>query len=136
MKKISKSIINLSKTPTKHFSSIFLVALLGLVYLLPISYLFDIKQTMCIHKILFHFDCPGCGMTRAIYSFLHFNFREAVKLNFGVLFIIPLFIFEIMLTIRFNRLLDYLKNIFYFCFMFSLVVIYIIRLSQYVKTFF
>lgn len=38
---------------------------------------------LCVYKcpiqMVFHINCPGCGMTRAILSALHLEFREAFR---------------------------------------------------------
>ena len=118
----------------KEQSTLLLIVLIIMIYFYPNEYLFNTKKTMCLHKILFHFDCPGCGMTRALNSFLHFKFREAINFNFGVIAIIPLFALEIILNFRFNTALNFLKKAFYFLLMSSLFVIYIIRLSHHLGT--
>lgn len=75
---------------TRGLSNIVLLCGLLTVYLLPADFLFNNSTTYCLHKTLFHFDCPGCGMTRALHSFLHGHFRQAISYNFGI---IPLTLF-------------------------------------------
>jgi hypothetical protein len=47
-----------------------------------------------IFPCFFHFatnlDCPGCGMTRSLYSLLHFNFWQAFRYNPLLFLIIPI----------------------------------------------
>jgi len=35
----------------------------------------------CIFYEITGWKCPGCGMTRAVFSILHFNFKEAFYYN-------------------------------------------------------
>ena len=43
---------------------------LGIVLLIVLFY-------RCPVKLLFGVDCPGCGLTRAFFAALHFDFRAA-----------------------------------------------------------
>ncbi len=70
---------------TRTISTIILLFGLIIVYLLPKNFLFENKSTMCIHKILFDFECPGCGMTRALNLALHGSFKEATSFNTAVI---------------------------------------------------
>ncbi len=69
---------------TRTISTIILVTGLLIVYLLPTNFLFENRNTLCIHKVLFHFECPGCGMTRALNLALHGSFKEAACFNVAV----------------------------------------------------
>jgi hypothetical protein len=35
----------------------------------------------CFFRFATHLDCPGCGMTRALYSLLHLKFWQAFRYN-------------------------------------------------------
>ena len=72
------------KLSTRDLSTILLTAGLLTVYFLPTEFLFHNPTSFCIHKNLLHFDCPGCGMTRALYSLLHGQFRQALLFNIAV----------------------------------------------------
>ena len=61
--------------------------LLALCYLAISSYLF---QTPCPIAILFHFPCPGCGMTRACTALLQGSPATAFQYNAMIFFWIPL----------------------------------------------
>lgn len=39
------------------------------------------KETLCIFKRFFLFDCPGCGLTRAFLCIPRGHFRDAVSYN-------------------------------------------------------
>lgn len=80
-------------------SIIGMTGLLGL-YFVPYSFIFAASNhTFCIHKILFGFDCPGCGMTRSLYSFIHLDILKAVILNPAILFFVPILFIELLLSI-------------------------------------
>ena len=64
-----------------------IVAIVAAMYFLKIS---------CIFKLIFKIPCPGCGMTRAYISLLHFDFAKAFEYNFmfwsvPILFLLYLF---------------------------------------------
>ena len=83
-----------------------ILILICLVLVLIIIYFFPVN---CIFKQFTGISCPGCGLTRAFYALLSFNFIDAFFLN---ILSIPLFIFIIFLA--FNLLLDIIKNRFSF----------------------
>ena len=54
-------------------------------------------ETVCPFRILFHFPCPACGLTRASISLLCGNFIQAFQYNITVVFwwiLIILFIID------------------------------------------
>ena len=62
---------------------------------------------VCIIKVLFHIDCPGCGITHATYYLLTGQPNKAIDANYTVFFwltLIPLFII--------HRYIHSLKRIF------------------------
>ena len=61
---------------------IFLICFLGI--------LIKGKHAICLFKLIFHVECPGCGMTRAFYNFLIFNFKEGIKYNNKIIIVYPL----------------------------------------------
>jgi len=110
---------------TRTISTIILLFGLLIVYLLPKNFLFANKSTMCIHKILFDFECPGCGMTRALNLALHGSFKEATSFNTAV---IPFLIVVI------TYLLGYFGNnkTILLSYKYSLILFTITILSQYI----
>jgi hypothetical protein len=110
---------------TRTISTIILLFGLLIVYLLPKNFLFENKSTMCIHKILFDFECPGCGMTRALNLALHGSFKEATSFNTAV---IPFLIVVIL------YLLGYFGNnkTILLSYKYSLILFTITILSQYI----
>lgn len=72
------------KLSARDYSTILLTAGLLTVYFLPTDFLFHNPTSFCIHKNLLHFDCPICGITRALNCFLHGQFRQAFIFNIGI----------------------------------------------------
>ena len=69
---------------------------LGLLLLAPVvlwllpAGLFDHSDVViCPSRFLFDVECLGCGMTRAVMHMHHFEWREAVYYNYGVLAVYP-----------------------------------------------
>jgi len=72
------------------FTRIILFLILPVIlYIIPADY-FDFGTTLCIVKNLTDHDCPGCGMTRAIFHLIHFEYGAAVQYNKGVVVVLPL----------------------------------------------
>ena len=64
-----------------------LIIFFSIIYIMPVA---------CIIKQATGFYCPACGLTRAFFSILSFDFISAVKYN---ILSIPLFIFIIFTVI-------------------------------------
>lgn len=109
-------------------SVILLISGLLILFFLPRNILFNDSVSFCLHKKFLKFDCPGCGMTRALYSVLHFDFLTALKLNFGVFILFPFVITEILVGLKFNILLFRAKNMIYNFLCFALILIYMQRI--------
>ena len=57
---------------------------------------------VCPSKLLYHVQCPGCGITRATLKFLHFDITGAFRLNPNVvLSVLFIFLSPIVLLIDF-----------------------------------
>ena len=61
------------------FVSVIVLALL-LIYFVFYSFFPD-YGIKCLFKELIGLNCPGCGITRMLYSFLNFNFVEGLQFN-------------------------------------------------------
>ncbi|MBK9147727.1 MAG: DUF2752 domain-containing protein [Flavobacteriales bacterium] len=46
--------------------------------------------TLCLYKRVTGADCPGCGMTRSVFSLFHLEFEDAYRFNRGILALAPL----------------------------------------------
>ncbi len=75
------------------FILFFLLVVVGFV---PYDILFDESHSICIHYYLFGFQCPLCGMTRAVYQLLHFQFASAISYNVVVALLPLYFLIEIL----------------------------------------
>jgi hypothetical protein len=71
----------------------------GLLLAIPIFLLvqpanfFDFGAPICPSKIIFKLDCWGCGLTRAVQHFIHFDVESAVYYHRGIWFIFPFLVY-------------------------------------------
>jgi hypothetical protein len=91
----------------KGFSLTILILFPIILFILPPDY-FDNGQSICASVLLFDIECYGCGMTRAVMHFIHFEFTKAIEYNKLVLLVFPL------LTLLWLKMIFYLfgKKIF------------------------
>lgn len=61
----------------------------ALFLLLPVSF-FEDGWSICVFKNLFGFDCPGCGMLRAMSNVFHGDLGRAIGFNRAVVVVLPL----------------------------------------------
>lgn len=61
----------------------------------------------CLWKTLFHFHCPGCGLTTAFIEILNLNFVNAFNANPLIFIVLPIVLY--CLINDFNKFLS--KNI-------------------------
>lgn len=71
------------------------------------------KQTLCIFKRLFLFDCPGCGLTRAFLLIPQGHWHEAFALNGASVLLYFVFLFWLIRTLllKFNIKHEALKSL-------------------------
>jgi hypothetical protein len=84
MHSFKTDIILKQRVSTRDLSTVLLTAGLLIVFFLPADFLFHNPTSFCIHKNILNFDCPACGMTRALNCFLHGQFRQAFTFNIGI----------------------------------------------------
>jgi hypothetical protein len=87
------SVLTVIKKHDKAINAAWLVLLILaplVLWLLPGDY-FDSENglILCPSRALFDFECLGCGMTRAVMHFHHFQFDDAVYFNRGSLIVYP-----------------------------------------------
>jgi len=112
-------------------TAVLLCGLVGLFFI-PDSF-FSHSPTLCIHRQLFGFNCPGCGMTRALHALLHFKFTTAFHFNFAVFSLFPLLTTEIFLGLRFTDRLFSIRTIFYFLLCITLTINYALQLINFIN---
>jgi hypothetical protein len=79
-----KTEIMLKRLSARDLPTVLLTAGLLIIFFLPTEFLFHNPTSFCIHKNLLNFDCPACGMTRALNCLLHGQFRQAFIFNIGI----------------------------------------------------
>lgn len=109
-----------------------MIALL-ILYFLPESHFSSNlnEYSYCLHKQLTGIDCPGCGFTRATWYFLHLEFKNAIKLNWGVVFLYPILLAEIAFQIIPVEWVRKTRFVVYICFCISLLLLYLFRIFNY-----
>jgi hypothetical protein len=68
------------------------VLLPAVLYVIPLENICN-GNTICIFKNLFGVECWGCGITRAVFSALHFRFQDAWEYNPLFVVVLPLLVF-------------------------------------------
>lgn len=79
----------------KNVQRVWLIALLLapiILWILPADFFDDGKIITCASRLLFDVECWGCGMTRAVMHFHHFQFEDAIFFNTGVVAAYPFLI--------------------------------------------
>ena len=82
----------------------------------------------CPSKLLFHFDCPGCGMQRSIFALLEGNLMESLRLYPAMIPIFSLLLYTALhLKLRFSNGAVVIKWGYISC-MFIIVVFYFYKI--------
>jgi hypothetical protein len=127
----------IKQIPSKHtrvtnrrcLTNLIAVVSLTTLYFLPadvfVAKLAD--SSYCLHHQLLGFGCPGCGLTRATYYFLHQNYRKAVELNMAVVFVFPALASEVLYQFKQHKIFKKLRFMLFLFFCLSLLTVYIIR---------
>ena len=69
---------------------IFLIVAVIAIWIFPHHLIFDPDRTLCLHKYLLGYQCPLCGMTRAVYQITHFRVASAISYN-AVVVLLPFY---------------------------------------------
>lgn len=69
-----------------------LVLIPVVLYAIPLENICN-GNTICIFTNVFGIECWGCGITRAIFSALHFHFYDAWEYNRLFVVVLPLLLF-------------------------------------------
>ena len=104
--------------------------LLLIVAMIPRRILFDETHSVCIHYWLLGFQCPLCGMTRAVYEMTHLHFVTAINYN-AVVALLPLYLITDIATIFFKQnWLHQVRKTFVLLIIAGLLLLYIFRMVQ------
>lgn len=94
MREMADAVNQDSSFKNKTLTKLWLLALLLapiVLWILPAGF-FDDGQAICPSKLFFDIECLGCGMTRAVMHFHHFNFDDAIYFNRGVFIVYPVLV--------------------------------------------
>lgn len=84
----------------QHFKRYFLYARLIFWVAVPVvllalpSNFFDDGPVMCMSRLLFNLECWGCGITRGVMHFIHFEFTEAYYYNALSFIVAPMLAYQ------------------------------------------
>jgi hypothetical protein len=78
-----------NKRPVMWAWLVLLLAAPIVLWILPGNFFDNGELIVCPSRAFFDIECLGCGMTRAVMHFHHFEFDDAVYFNRGVLLIYP-----------------------------------------------
>ena len=87
---------------------------IGGLLLIGIYYLIDPSNSYLMPKCPFHlltgYDCPACGIQRALYYSLHGDWGTAIRYNYFLILSILYFIAVAITTFVHNREMDVIKK--------------------------
>lgn len=85
--------MDLTTRPSKSFrwfaKAFLLLAIPIALLILPADY-FNEGQSLCLSVLLFDQECLGCGMTRGVMHFIHFNWHTAWEFHKMSVVVTPL----------------------------------------------
>ena len=113
-----------------HFAVVYFVLF---IYFLPEHYFNSTinEKSYCLHKTLLGYSCPGCGFTRSIYYFTHFEIKKAFSYNATIIFMPLILIIEIIYLLNRNCLTTKkLRLNIYLFFCISLFALYLTRITK------
>ncbi len=119
-----------NRLSARDLSTVFVTVGLLIVFILPTDFLFHNSTTFCIHKNLLQFDCPGCGMTRALNCFMHGQFRQAFTFNIGIAPLILLIVQHYSSYITQTYFSDIFRKISVWILTVTLTIQYILKTIQ------
>ncbi len=101
-----------------------------LVFLIFLVVLRIVGYENCLFHFIFHYPCPGCGLTRAFLSCFRGDFRQAFRyhpLFVLIPVIVVLFLFKNVKRLKWL----YYKNLIWYFIIFVFILTYIIRIFVY-----
>lgn len=119
----------MNSTKQKIFLLISIVIISLTIFHIPSEWIHDNTNSYCIHKSIFGIECPFCGMTRAVYDMLHFNFTDVIHENFVVIPFVVTFFFWISAFIFKNAILRKTAQIMTYISAAGFIIIYTLRIT-------
>lgn len=74
---------------------LFVLSIISLILYKKINNIYHIGIPCIFHKITGLY-CPGCGMTRAIFSLIDLDIKQAIKNNILIIIVVPFLIIYII----------------------------------------
>ena len=123
--------MEINQIPKNQLIRMISIGVLLLIFvLIPREIVFDKTHLVCIHYYLLGFQCPLCGMTRAVYEFIHFRFQSAINYN-PVIIMLPLyFVSDIGTAFLPQKWLKTTKRLILVSILAGLLVLYLFRLAH------
>jgi hypothetical protein len=120
-------IIESQKAIKRYFFVLTIITAIIILYYMPETlFKSDLNEySYCIHKQIFGINCPGCGLTRAIFYFIHFEYKKAILLNPTVVIAILTITGELLYQLKQNERLRKIRFILYLSFCISLLTHYL-----------
>jgi hypothetical protein len=109
---------------------IVLPVILLLVFFIPVGWMAEDAHPVCIHRILFGFQCPLCGMTHGVYELLHFRIVQAINYNIVVLLFPLYFLLDLVSYFHANRSVIFLRKVTVIVIFLAFCVLYANRLAH------
>ncbi|MBC31330.1 MAG: hypothetical protein CMH48_10845 [Muricauda sp.] len=96
------------------------------------TYLLSAKKFMlpCFNKQLLGFDCPGCGIQRALYLLLQGDFVAAFKMYPAIYFLVLLFSFLVFNKFYSTKYANKIIILLSISSVATIIISYIIKLSS------
>jgi hypothetical protein len=108
--------------------------LLLLFAFVPFELLFGGNKTICIHYQLLGFQCPLCGLTRAVHQFMHLQIASAVHYNVVVLLLPFYFLFDLGTFFFRSPGLRIANKITLYAILIAFLILYAVRIINHVST--
>lgn len=106
----------------------FLVLIGIFILYVVLTYIFKLEN--CLVQLIIGIPCPGCGMTRAFFACLRFDFIEALRLN-PIIFLLPIIVIIVLLREKCFFKTIYKSNLFWGLMLLITISIYIARMIMY-----